>query len=139
MPAAEFARRADKLCRQAAVEVLEARTQERLGRIQNSSASEEEQFRRAAPILSEQLQIISEFRRKLELLGTPRAHGDDAERMVEKARSAEVELDNAAEAAKAGDTARVREALVRYYGFASQSASIARDSELNFAVCGSGA
>ncbi len=139
MTAAEYARRADKLCRQEAVKVLGARTQERLRRIQNSSASEEEQFRRAAPILVEQLQIISEFRRKLELLGTPSAHRDDAEQMVEKARSAEVELDRATEAAKAGDTAQVREALVRYYGFASQSASIARDSELNFAICGSGA
>jgi hypothetical protein len=139
LPAAEYARRADKLCRQEALKVLEARTQERLRRIQNSSASEEEQFRRAAPILAEQLQIISEFRRRLELLGTPSAHRDDAERMVEKARSAEVELERATEAAKAGDTAQVRESLVSYYGFASQSASIARDSELNFAICGSGA
>jgi hypothetical protein len=139
MPAAEYARRADKLCRQVAVKVLEAGTQERLGRIQNSSASEEEQFRRAAPILAEQLEIITEFRRKLELLGMPSAHRDDAERMVEKARSSEVELERASEAAKRGDTAQVREALVRYYGFASQSASIARDSELNFAICGSGA
>jgi hypothetical protein len=139
LPTAEYARQADKLCRQEAVKVLEARTQERLRRIQNSSASEEEQFRRAAPVLAEQLQIISEFRRKFELLGTPSAHREDAERIVEKARSAEVELERAAEAAKSGDTAQVREALVRYYGFASQSASIARDSELNFAVCGSGA
>jgi hypothetical protein len=139
MPAAEYARRADKLCRQEAAKVLEARTQERIGRIQNSSASEEEQVRRAAPILAEQVRIISEFRRKLELLGAPSAHRDDAERMVEKARSAEVELEHAAQAAKAGDTAQVREALVRYFGFASQSASIARDSGLNFAICGSGA
>ena len=139
MPAAQYAKRADELCAQVAKKVLDARIQERLGEIELSDAPEEEQLEQAAPIIAEQLRMISEFRRKIEQLGLPSAHHDDAERLLEKTRSAEEELEKAVSSAREGDSEKAREAIGRYAGFSSQSASIARDSELNFAVCGSGA
>ena len=139
MPAAQYAKRADELCAQVAKKVLDARIQERLGEIELSDAPEEEQLEQAAPILAEQLRMISEFRRKIEQLGMPSAHQDDAELLLEKTRSAEKELEKAVASAREGDSEKAREAIGRYAGFSSQSASIARDSELNFAVCGSGA
>ena len=137
--AAEWARKADDVCRREIAGVLAARTQQRLGEIKRSSASEEEKLRRAAPLLADQLELISDFRRELEALGLPDAHQQDAQQMVEKARSAETELEQGVEAAKAGDAQAFAEAMQRYAGFSLQSASIARDSKLNFAICGSGA
>ena len=139
IPAAQYAKRADELCAQVVTKVLDARIQQRLSRIEQSNATEEEQVERAAPILAEQLRLISDFRRKVEQLGMPSAHRDDAERLLEKTRSAEEELEKAVAAAREGDSESAREAIGRYAGFSSQSASIARDSELNFAICGSGA
>ena len=139
IPAAQYARRADDLCAQVVKKVLDARIQQRLTRIDQGSAPEAEQAKRAAPILAEQLQLISEFRGKVEQLGLPSEHRDDAERIVEKARSAEEELERAVAAARAGDMKNATEAIGRYYGYTTQSATIARDSELNFAICGSGA
>lgn len=139
LPAAQYAKRADELCAQVAKKVVDARIQERLSEIELSDAAEEEQLERAAPIIAEQLRMISEFRRKIEQLGLPNAHRDDAELLLEKTRSAEKELEKAVASARAGDSEKAREAIGRYAGFSSQSASIARDSELNFAVCGSGA
>ena len=139
IPAAQYAKRADELCAQVATNVVDARIQQRLRKIERSDASEEEQLEQAAPILAEQLRMISEFRRKIEQLGMPSAHRDDAERLLEKTRSAEEELEKAVASAREGDSDKAREAIGRYAGFSSQSASIARDSELNFAVCGSGA
>ena len=139
MPAAQYAKRADELCAQVVKKVVGARVQERLSEIELSDASEEEQLERAAPILAEQLRMISEFRREIEQLGLPNAHRDDAERLLEKTRSAEQELEKAVASAREGDSEKAREAIGRYAGFSSQSASIARDSELNFAICGSGA
>jgi hypothetical protein len=138
MPAAQYAKRADELCAQVATKVVDARIQQRLSKIERSDSSEEEQLERAAPILAEQLRMISEFRRKIEQLGMPSAHRDDAELLLEKTRSAENELEKAVASAREGDSENAREAIGRYAGFSSQSASIARDSELNFAVCGSG-
>ena len=138
MPAAQYAKRADELCTQVVKKVLDARIQERLTRIEQRNVSEEEQVMQAAPILAEQLRLISDFRRKVEQLGMPSAHREDAERIVVKARSAEEELEKAVAAAREGDAENTREAISRYYGFSSQSASVARDSELNFAICGSG-
>jgi hypothetical protein len=139
IPAAQYAKRADELCAQVAKKVIDARIQLRLGKIEQSDASEEDKLERAAPILAEQLQMISEFRRKIEQLGMPSAHRDDAERLLEKTRSAEEELENAVDSARESDSEKAREAIGRYAGFSSQSASIARDSELNFAICGAGA
>lgn len=139
VPAAEYAKRADELCAEVVTKVLDARIQQRLTRIEQSDATEEEQVQRAAPILAEQLRLISDFQRKVEQLGMPSAHQDDAERLLEKTRSAVEELEKAVASAREGDSADAREAIGRYAGFSSQSASIARDSELNFAVCGSGA
>jgi hypothetical protein len=139
MPAAQYAKRADDLCAQVAKNVIDARIQERLAGIEQSDASEADKVKRAAPIMAEQLQMISEFRRKLEQLGMPSAHRGDAERLVEKTRSAENELEKAVASAREGDAEDAREAIGRYAGFSSQSASIARDSKLNFAICGSGA
>jgi hypothetical protein len=138
MPAAQYAKRADRLCAQVVSRVVDARIQQRLSRIDQGNAPEPEKLKRAAPILAEQLGLISDFRRKVEQLGMPNAHRDDAERIVEKARSAEEELEKAVAAAREGDAENARNAIGRYYGYASQSATIARDSELNFAICGSG-
>jgi hypothetical protein len=139
MPARQYARRADRLCAQVARKVIDARIQERLSEIDLSGAPEEEKLEQAASIMAEQLQMISEFRRNVEQLGMPSAHREDAERLLEKTRSAEQELEKAVAAARKGDSEDAREAIARYAGFSSQSASIARDSELNFAICGSGA
>ena len=139
MPAAQYAKRADELCAQVATKVVDARIQQRLSRIEQSNASEDEKLERATPILAEQLRMISEFRRKVEQLGMPSTHRDDAERIVEKTRSAVEELEKAVASARKGDSETAREAIGRYAGFSSQSASMARDSELNFAICGAGA
>ena len=69
--AAEYARRADAVCRREIARVLAARTQPRLKRIQATSASDEQKLRRAAPILAQQLELISDFRRELEALRPP--------------------------------------------------------------------
>jgi hypothetical protein len=90
-------------------------------------------------VLRRQLTAVTAFRRKFEALGMPSEHRDDVERLLEKARSAERELDRAVDALEAGDEGVVTDALQRYAGFSQQSASIARDSELNFAACGAGA
>ena len=110
IPAARYAERADKLCRDL-----------------------------AADVLAEQLTVIAAFRRKFEALGMPNEHRDDAQRLLEKSRSAEGELEQVVSALKAADEGTARAALQRYFGFSQQSASIARDSELNFAACGVGA
>jgi hypothetical protein len=137
--AAEYARRADEVCRREIAGVLAARTQQRLKQIQATSAPDEQKLRRAAPILSQQLDLISAFRREIEALGLPDAHQEDARQIVAKARSAEDELERGVDAARAGDGPAFADAMQRYYGFSVQSASIARDSKLNFAVCGAGA
>ena len=98
-----------------------------------------EQLERAAPVLAAQLRMISEFRRDIEQLGLPSDASRDAELLLEQTRSAEEELEKAVASARKGESERAREAIARYAGFSSQSASLARDSELNFAVCGSGA
>jgi hypothetical protein len=138
IPAPQYARRADELCAQVVSKVLDARIQQRLNLIEQSNALEAEKLERATPILAEQLRMISEFRREIEQLGTPSAHRDDAELLIEKTRSAEEELEKAVASAREGDSEKAREAIARYAGFSAQSASIARDSELNFAICGSG-
>ena len=83
--------------------------------------------------------MISDFGRKIEQLGMPSAHRDDAKLLLDKTRSAVEELEKAVASARKGDSETAREAIGRYAGFSAQSASIARDSELNFAICGSGA
>jgi hypothetical protein len=138
IPADQYAKRADELCAQVATKVVDARIQQRLSKIEQSDASEDAKVERAAPILAEQLRMISEFRLGIEHLGTPNAHRDDAELLIEKTRSAEDELEKAVASARKGDSEKAREAIARYAGLSSQSASIARDSELNFAICGSG-
>ena len=139
VPAAEFARQADKLCVRLGKQEVDARIQQRLHAIETSSASGEDKLRRALPILAEQLMIITEFRRNFERLGTPAAHADDVDAMLRKARSAEDELGSAIDSARSGDFLSANESLIRYAGFSNQSADIARDSELNFAYCGAGA
>jgi hypothetical protein len=139
IPADEYARRADELCGQVVRKVLAARIQQRLTRIEQTRTTKEQQARLAAPVLAEQLQLISEFRRQVEELGLPSEHRDDAERLLEKTRSAEDELEQAVASARVGDSEATLEAIGRYAGLSSQSASIARDSELNFAICGAGA
>ena len=139
VPAAEYAQRADDLCRQLLVDLEEAQIQQRLRTIQAGPASDSAKFKRFAPIFAEQLELVSEFRRRIEQLGMPSAHGDDARALLEKTRSAEDELQNAIDAARSGDAKGATDAIQRYAGFSAQSASIARDSKLNFAICGAGA
>jgi hypothetical protein len=138
VPAAQYAERGDELCRRVAVQVIDLRIQQRLRKAQYSPGTEEKKLTRAVPVLVDQLRVISEFRRKFELLGWPSTHRDDAERLIDKSRSAEEELQRVIDAARSHDAAKAGDALRRYYGFATQSASIARDSELNFAICGAG-
>jgi hypothetical protein len=59
--------------------------------------------------------------------------------ILEKTRSAEDELAKAISALRDGEEQEFAEAMQRYAGYSRQSASIARDSELNFAICGTGA
>jgi hypothetical protein len=139
IPAVSYAQRADELCRDLAVDVEQLRTQARLRTIQQRSASEREAMKRSADVLGEQLTVISAFRRKMEALGMPNEHADDAQRLLDKTRGAEEELEKAIDALRAADEGRATGALQRYFGFSQQSASIARDSELNFAACGVGA
>ena len=139
IPAAQYAKRADELCAQIAKKVIDARIQQRLSRIEQSTASEDEKLEQATPVIAEQLRMISDFGRKIEQLGMPSAHRDDAKLLLDKTRSAVEELEKAVASARSGDSETAREAIGRYAGFSAQSASIARDSELNFAICGSGA
>jgi hypothetical protein len=83
--------------------------------------------------------VVSAFRRRFEALGTPSAHRDHAERLLEKTRAAEAELERAIEALRDGDGQEAGDALRRYAGLSQQTAAIARDSELDFAICGAGA
>jgi hypothetical protein len=139
IPAARYAERADALCRKLAVDVQKLRTQARLRTIQQQSASEPDAMKRSADVLAEQLTVIAAFSRRFEALGMPDEHGDDAQRLLGKTRAAEEELQQAIDALRAADEAEATSALQRYFGFSQQSASIARDSELNFAACGVGA
>jgi hypothetical protein len=139
VPVPLFVERADEVCRQLVADFLELRVQERLREIQKGSGPESEKFERFADVLSEQLAVVSQFRQRFEALGVPSEHRDDAERLVVKARSAEEALGRAIDAFRAGDGDEATEAMQRYGGFSQQSASIARDSELNFTICGAGA
>lgn len=139
VPATQYAKRADELCRQELVKLDDLRVQQRLRQADASPGTNKEKYARAAPILVDQLRVISEFRQQVELLGWPSEHREDAEGLITKTRSAESELQRVIDAARAGDVKKTEESLQRYFGFASQSASIARDSKLNFAICGSGA
>jgi hypothetical protein len=139
IPAARYVEQADELCRDLAVDVQQLRTQARLRTIQQRSASEREAMKRSADVLAEQLTVIAEFRRKFAALGTPDEHRDDAEGLLDKSRAAEEELERAIDALRQADEGKATGALQRYFGFSQQSASIARDSELDFAACGVGA
>jgi hypothetical protein len=134
----QYAKRADELCAQVATKVIDARIQQRLSRIEQSNAPEAEKLEQATPVMAEQLRMVSDFARKVEQLGLPSAHRDDAELLLAKTRSAVKELEKALAFARKGDSENARHAIGRYAGFSSQSASIARDSELNFAICGAG-
>ena len=93
---------------------------------------------RVADILDDQLQIIVEFREQLEGLGRPSTGAADVDAMLNKARSAEDELTRAVAALRDGDAEEFAEAAQRYAELSRESAAIARDSELDFGVCGSG-
>jgi hypothetical protein len=139
VPVAEYVRRADDLCRDLAVKVNGLGGQQRIREIQEAGGSEADQLRALADVFGEQLQVISEFRQDVEAIGLPDAHADDAEQLLDETRSAEDELQRAIDAAREGDSGEFGNAISRYAGFSRQSASLARDSELNFAWCGAGA
>lgn len=139
VPATQYAEQADELCRQLSAEVLELRVQERLREILGTAASEGDKARQSADVFAEQQAVLSDFLQDFEALGLPSEHRDDAERLIDKSRSAETELEEAIDAMRDGDTDRATESLQRYGALSQESASIARDSELDFAICGSGA
>ena len=139
LPAARYVERADELCRQLIADYADLRAQERLREIDQSRVAESEKLARFADVLAEQLAVVSAFRQRIEALGLPSEHRDDAQQLLEKARSAENALDQAVEAFRESNVNEANEALQRYFGFSQQSASIARDSQLNFAICGAGA
>ena len=120
MSAEDYARRADELCRRAATEVTELGIQEKGQEILSGPGTTEE-------------------KRDIEALGKPATGGEDVDQFLEKTRSAEDELARGIAAARDGDEDEFTDAMQRYAGLASQSASIAQDSELNFAICGAGA
>jgi hypothetical protein len=134
---AEYARRVDRLC--VRVTRQAAPFQERVRTALARGGSDREQMARVADVLEEQLAVVTRFREDVEKVALPRAHADDARSLVEKTKAAETELNEAIDALRAGEEQRATEALRRYAGLSLQSASIARDSELPFAICGAGA
>ena len=137
--AEDYARQADELCRRAATEVTELGIQEKGQEILSGPGTTEEKLNQIAELLDQQLQVVSDFRRDIEALGKPATGGEDVDQFLEKTRSAEDELAGGIAAARDGDEGEFTDAMQRYAGLASQSVSIARDSELNFAICGAGA
>jgi hypothetical protein len=139
LSAEEYVEGADELCRRAATGVVDLNLQEKAQEVLSGAGTTEEKLNQLAELLDQQLQVVSEFRRDLEALGRPATGGEDVDQILEKTRSAEDELARGIDAARDGDEEEFTEAMQRYAGHASQSASIARDSELNFAICGAGA
>jgi hypothetical protein len=137
--AEDYAHEADELCRRVATEVTELGIQEKGQEILSGPGTTEEKLNQIAELLDQQLQVVSDFRRDIEALGKPATSGEDVDEFLEKTGSAEDELARGIAAARDGDEGEFTDAMQRYAGLASQSASIARDSELNFAICGAGA
>jgi hypothetical protein len=136
LPPAEYAERVDRLCARVIREVAPYR--ERARKAIARRGSERQQMARLADVLEDQLAVVTRFR-KDEAVGLPSAHADDARRLVEKTIVAERELREAVVAFRAGEGKRAAEAMQRYAGLSLQTASVARDSELGFAICGAGA
>lgn len=134
----EYAQRADEICGRAAADVVGLDAEQRAREILSESGSDSEKMDRVADILDNQLEIIVEFREQLERLGRPSTGAEDVDAMLNKARSAEDELAGAVAALRDGDAEEFAEAAQRYAELSQESAAIARDSELDFAVCGSG-
>ena len=134
---AEYARRVDRLCTRVTRQV--APFQGRLRTALARGGSERTQMAGVANVLDQQLAVVTGFREDVEAIALPSAHADDARRLIEKTKAAERELAAAIDALRAGAEERATGALRRYAGLSLQSASIARDSELGFAICGAGA
>jgi hypothetical protein len=135
----KWAKRADELCQQVSAELLELDIQHKGQEILSGGGPQAEKLNRVADLLEVQLAAVSEFRGKVEALGRPQTGGEDVDMILEKTRSAEDELAKAISALRDGEEQEFAEAMQRYAGYSRQSASIARDSELNFAICGTGA
>jgi hypothetical protein len=139
LSAEEYARQADELCRDVLAEISELDLQAKGEEILSGPGSDEEKLAEIARLLEDQLQAITRFREGIEGLGRPSTGAEDVDRILEETRLAEQELEQAIDAARQGDDEGFAESMQRYAGYASQSASIARDSELDFAICGAGA
>jgi hypothetical protein len=133
-----YAREVDDLCRDVAERVTELRVQERGAEVEASGLPDREKYRRLADLLAEQLRAIERFNDDVAALGLPTRHADDARRLLEKSDAATAELRSAISRFRAGDPEGASEAMQRYAGLSLQSAAVARDSELGFALCGAG-
>lgn len=135
----EYSQRADDLCAHLAADVADLGAEQKGREILSGGGSDEEKMNRVADLLDDQLQILSDFREDVERLGRPATGADDVDRILEKTRSAEHELARAIDALRDEDEDGFLAAAQRYAELSQQSAEIARDSELDFAVCGAGA
>jgi hypothetical protein len=139
LSAAEYVQRADALCERVAVDVEELDAQGRLQSILSGTGANGEKMSQAADVLEEQLTLISEFRVDVEALGKPAVNSEDVEQISAKSREAEVALEDAIDALRAGNEVEATEALQTYAERSQESAEIAQASELGFEACGSGA
>jgi hypothetical protein len=139
LSAAEYVQRADALCERVAVDVEELDAQGRLQSILSGTGANGEKMSQAADVLEEQLTLISEFRVDVEALGKPAVNSEDVEQISAKSREAEVALEDAIDALRAGNEVEATEALQKYAERSQESAEIAQASELGFEACGSGA
>jgi hypothetical protein len=135
----EYVSQADELCTRVAGQVSDLALREKGGEILSGGGSDQEKMDQLADLVEEQLKVISALRADMEQLGTPALGAEDVEQILDKTRSAEDELGQAVGALRDGDEIEFAAAMKRYGEFSQQSASIARDSELDFEVCGSGA
>jgi hypothetical protein len=139
LSAEEYVERADELCQRIATDVVELGLQEQAQEILSGGGTTEEKLNVIAGLLDQQLQLVSDFRRDIEALGRPAAGRADVDQFLDKTRSAEDELERGIDAAQDGDEDEFADAMQSYADFSTESAAIARDSELNFEICGSGA
>jgi hypothetical protein len=139
LSATEYVQRADALCERVAVDVEELDAQGRLQSILSGTGADDEKMSQAADVLEEQLALISEFRVDVEALGKPAVNSEDVEQISARSREAEVALEDAIDALRAGNEVEATEALQTYAERSQESAEIAQASELGFEACGSGA
>jgi hypothetical protein len=129
LPADDYVRRADDICRDTVRRVLELRDE-----VEGTPTAKE-----GAALLERQLEIIREMRARLAALGSPQGKREIAEEFIADIHDAEPHLADTIEALRDGDQRRAEAAAQRYREATMESARQVRDSGLDFEVCGSGA